>query len=75
VIERYIDLRTAPGERVYTPFMGVGSEVFAAVQMGRIGIGSELKPSYFEQALRNMAAVDERVVEPDALFDDFEMDE
>lgn len=71
VIERYIDLRTAPGERVYTPFMGVGSEVFAAVQMGRIGIGSELKPSYFEQALRNMDAVDERVVEPEALFDDF----
>lgn len=58
VIERFIDLRTKPGERVFTPFMGVGSEVYAAVQMGRIGIGSELKPSYFEQALRNMATVD-----------------
>lgn len=71
VIERFIDLRTMPGETVYTPFMGVGSEVFAAVQLGRIGIGSELKPSYFKQALRNMAAVDEREVEPDQLDLDF----
>lgn len=67
VIERFIDLRTTPAETVYTPFMGVGSEVFAAVQMGRIGVGSELKPSYFAQALRNMAAVDERDAEPDEL--------
>lgn len=58
VIERFIDLRTMPGERVFTPFMGVGSEVYAAVQMGRFAIGAELKPSYFQQALRNMAAVD-----------------
>lgn len=55
VIERYLDLRTRPGERVLTPFMGVGSEVFAAVTMGRFGIGAELKPSYFEQAVRNLA--------------------
>lgn len=70
VIERFLDLRTLPGERVLTPFMGVGSEVYAAVQMGRIGIGSELKPSYFQQALRNLAAVDEeRPVTEAALFD------
>lgn len=70
VIERFIDLRTRPGERVLTPFMGVGSEVYAAVQMGRIGIGSELKPSYFQQALRNLAAVDdEKPVTEAALFD------
>lgn len=56
VIERYLDLRTLPGERVLTPFMGVGSEVFGAVTMGRFGVGAELKPSYFEQAVRNMAA-------------------
>lgn len=72
VIERFIDLRTKPGERVFTPFMGVGSEVFAAVQMGRYGIGSELKPSYFSQALRNMEAVDDRVENPETL--DIEMD-
>lgn len=54
VIERFIDLRTLRGERVLTPFMGVGSEVFAAVQMGRYGIGAELKPSYFQQAVKNL---------------------
>lgn len=58
VIERFLDLRSRPGERVLTPFMGVGSEVFAAVQMGRFAIGAELKPSYYEQALLNLAAVD-----------------
>ena len=58
-----------------TPFMGVGSEVFAAVQMGRYGIGAELKPSYFQQALRNMAAVDEVEADPEVLdFAEF-MDE
>lgn len=68
VIERFLDLRTLPGERVLTPFMGVGSEVYSAVKMGRYGIGAELKPSYFEQARRNMAAVDaDQVVEPSLL--------
>jgi len=56
VIERFLDLRTSPGERILTPFMGVGSEVYAAVTMGRFGIGAELKPTYFEQAVRNMEA-------------------
>jgi hypothetical protein len=56
VIERYIDLRTLPGDRILTPFMGVGSEVYVAVTMGRFGVGVELKPSYFEQAKRNLAA-------------------
>lgn len=71
VIERFIDLRTLPGERVLTPFMGVGSEVYAAVQMGRFAIGAELKPSYFQQALRNLSAVDAERRDEDAgaLFD------
>lgn len=73
VIERFLDLRTNPGDKVLTPFMGVGSEVFAAVQMGRFAIGAELKPSYFEQARRNLAAVDTEVQAPDEpLFDDLE---
>lgn len=59
VIERYIDLRTLPGDRVLTPFMGVGSEVYVAVTMGRFGIGVELKPSYYEQARRNLSAAAE----------------
>jgi hypothetical protein len=56
VIERFLDLRTSPGERILTPFMGVGSEVYVAVTMDRFGIGAELKPTYFEQAVRNLEA-------------------
>jgi DNA modification methylase len=70
VIERFIDLRTMPGEKVLTPFMGVGSEVYTAVRMGRYGIGAELKPSYFEQAVRNLATVDDALpAATEALFD------
>lgn len=54
VIERCIDLWSNPGDTVLTPFLGIGSEVFCAVQMGRKGIGIELKPSYFKQAKRNL---------------------
>lgn len=69
VIERFLDLRTLPGERVLTPFMGVGSEVYAAVQAGRFGIGAELKPSYYVQAVRNMQAVDRERHDESALLD------
>lgn len=70
VIERYLDLRTCPGEKVLTPFMGVGSEVYSAVRMGRFAIGAELKPSYFTQALRNLEAVDQAADDVDEwLFD------
>ena len=54
VIDRAISLRTNPGEVVFTPFMGVGSEVYSAVMLGRKGIGAELKPSYYRQAVRNL---------------------
>lgn len=70
VIERYLDMRTKPGETILTPFMGVGSEVFAAVRMGRRAIGAELKPSYYTQAVRNLALVDVAVQEEEPpLFD------
>jgi hypothetical protein len=59
VIDRTIHLWTNPGEKVFTPFMGVGSEVWSAVRNGRRGIGVELKPAYYRQALRNLEAVDE----------------
>jgi hypothetical protein len=55
VIERCIDLWSLPGETVLTPFLGIGSEVYSAVELGRRGIGFELKPSYFAQAKRNIA--------------------
>lgn len=54
VIERCIILWSNPGEVVFTPFMGVGSEVYGAVINGRKGIGAELKQSYFRQAVLNM---------------------
>jgi len=54
VIERCIHLWSNPGDTVLTPFMGIGSEVYAAVEMGRRGVGIELKPSYYAQAVRNL---------------------
>lgn len=59
VIERCVDLWSNPGDVIMTPFMGVGSEVFAAVQKGRRALGVELKPSYFRQAVKNLNSVDE----------------
>ena len=55
VIERACVLWTNPGEVVFTPFAGVGSEVYGAVINGRKGIGCELKTSYYKQAVRNLA--------------------
>lgn len=54
VIERIVALWSNPGETVLTPFMGIGSEVYAAVLNGRRGVGIELKPSYYRQAVRNL---------------------
>lgn len=54
VIERAIVLWSNPGETVLTPFMGVGSEVYGAVKNGRRGVGVELKPSYYRQAVMNL---------------------
>lgn len=56
VIERVIILRSNPGETVFTPFMGVGSEVYGAVINGRKGIGIELKASYYKQAVKNVSS-------------------
>ena len=56
VIERACVLWSNPGEVVLTPFMGVGSEVYGAALNGRRGIGIELKPSYYRQAVKNLAA-------------------
>lgn len=58
VIERACVLWTNPGETVLTPFAGVGSEVYGAVINGRRGIGIELKPSYYRQAVKNLAAAE-----------------
>jgi DNA modification methylase len=54
VIERCVILWSNPGDVVFTPFMGVGSEVYGAVIHKRRGIGVELKRSYFNQAAKNL---------------------
>lgn len=59
VVERAVQLWTNKGDIVFTPFMGIGTEVWGAVNQGRKGIGIELKPEYFRQAIRNMQALDE----------------
>lgn len=55
VIDRVVSLWSNPEETVLTPFMGVGSEVYGAVYNGRRGVGVELKTSYYDQAVRNVA--------------------
>jgi DNA modification methylase len=67
VIARYLQLRTQPGDRLLTPFMGVGSEVYESVRQGRFGIGIELKPSYYAQAVRNMENVDRELSDPEQI--------
>ena len=56
-IERLIHLYSNKNDTVFTPFMGIGSEVYQAVKMGRKGIGFELKESYFDLAKANLKAV------------------
>ena len=60
VIDRIVELYTNPGETVLTPFMGVGSEVYSPVSMGRKAIGIELKDSYFKQSIENLKLADTR---------------
>lgn len=55
IIHRCVELYTNRGETVFTPFMGVGSEVYSPVYLGRRGIGVELKASYYRQAAKNIA--------------------
>lgn len=54
VIDRLVVLYSNEGEKVLTPFMGVGSEVFSPVSLNRKAIGIELKESYFKQAIKNL---------------------
>jgi DNA modification methylase len=71
VIDRLVELYSNPNEVVLTPFMGVGSEVFSAVSMGRKAIGIELKDSYFKQAKLNLEEAERRfreTVKQETLF-------
>lgn len=68
LIERVVRLWSNRGETVLTPFMGIGSEVYTAVKHGRIGIGCELKPSYWRTAVNNLRNLDLEMSIP-SLFD------
>ena len=63
-IDRIVELYSNPGEVVLTPFMGVGSEVYSPVSMGRKAIGIELKDSYFKQAIMNLKTINSRFALP-----------
>ena len=72
VIDRLVDLYSNVGETVLTPFMGVGSEVYSPVSLGRKAIGIELKDSYFKQAKITLSMADNRFEKEsfqDSLFD------
>ena len=71
VIDRIVELYSNPNETVFTPFMGVGSEVYSPVSLGRKAIGVELKESYFKQAKINLKHAETRFknkVEQTTLF-------
>ena len=63
VIDRIVELYSNPNEVVFTPFMGVGSEVFSPVSLGRKAIGVELKDSYYKQAILNVKEAEKRFKE------------
>lgn len=55
VIRRGVQLWTNPGDIVLSPFMGIGSEGFVSIELGRKFVGVELKKSYYDQAVKNLA--------------------
>lgn len=63
VIQRAIELWTNPGDRVLSPFAGIGSEGYVALQEGRKFLGFELKQSYFKQACLNLKAAKSKTVQ------------
>jgi DNA modification methylase len=67
-IERCVRLWSNPGETVFTPFAGIGSEVYVARKLGRRGMGIELKESYWRAAVANLRRLDAEMEVP-SLFD------
>jgi len=68
VIERCIRLWSNPGELVFSPFAGIGSEGYEALKQGRRFLGVELKPSYAETAVKNLRRAENLVLAQGSLF-------
>ena len=71
VIERAMELWSNPGDLVFSPFAGIGSEGYVSIEMGRRFVGSELKRSYWELAQRNLSEAREH--KETGLFHEMEM--
>ena len=69
VIDRCVELWSNPGETILTPFMGVGSEIYSPVSMGRKAIGIELKDSYYNQSVKNLKHIESRFSELQLSFE------
>ena len=67
LIERCVRLWSNRGETVLTPFLGIGSEMYVAVRHGRVGVGCELKPSYWRTAVSNLEALEAEMELPTLL--------
>jgi tRNA/tmRNA/rRNA uracil-C5-methylase (TrmA/RlmC/RlmD family) len=68
-------LYSNPGETVFSPFAGIGSEGYAALKLGRKFYGTELKKEYFETAKKNLASVVTEQTSTKSLFDDVDADD
>lgn len=68
-IERVVRLWSNPGETVFSPFGGIGSEPYTAVKLGRYGLAIELKPSYWRTAVANLRQLEMEMDAP-TLFDE-----
>lgn len=73
VIERAMELWSNPGDLVFSPFTGIGSEGYVSIEMGRRFVGAELKRSYWELAKRNL--IQAREIKAAGLFNDQEIEE
>jgi DNA modification methylase len=68
IARRTVELYTNKDEVVLSPFMGIGSEVYSAVELGRKGLGIELKESYFRQSAKNLDSLNVVTLEQPKLF-------
>ena len=68
VIHRALQLWTNPNDLVFSPFGGIASEGYESIRLGRRFIGIELKPSYFEQGVKNLRQVEREVTAEELQF-------